>query len=88
MSTLETPPELADNGYWYVLPAVPDPVHGGQTPGAVPGDGWCAWYSGTHAAIRCPDPVVGLASVDEATAEQVLVAAGYGSRPYGRIGGR
>ena len=41
---LLNPPEVADGGYWHVVPAVPDTERGGLTPGEIPGDGWCAWY--------------------------------------------
>lgn len=87
MSTLETVPELADGGYWYVVEAVPDPDMGGSTPGVVPGIGWCAWYAGSQVVIRTPEPVTGLVAVDGVTAVEVLTAAGYTGKPYGRIGG-
>lgn len=84
---LQNSPELADGGYWYVLDVVPDPDQGGQTPGIVPGQGWCAWYSGDKVVIRTPEPVAGLVSVDNTTAQQILTLSGHTSRPYGRIGG-
>jgi len=90
MSTLETAPELADGGYWYVVEAVPDPDIGGQTPGNIPGKGWCAWYGEIdgvmYAAVRCPEPVTGV-NTAPAAVSAVLAAAGYSERPRGRIGG-
>lgn len=83
---LQNPPEIADGGYWYVVPVVPDPDLGGHTPGVVAGTGWCAWYTATQAAVRCPEPVVGL-QTDETLAATVLAEAGYAVRPFGRIGG-
>lgn len=81
-------PELADGGYWYVVDAVPDPEQGGQTPGNIPGDGWCAWYYNGMAAVRCPEAVVGLVTADLATVNTILVGAGYSAKPFGRVGGR
>lgn len=86
MSTLETVPELADGGYWYVVEAVPDPDIGGQTPGNIPGKGWCAWYADGLVAIRCPEPVAGVNTASAAVAD-VLAAAGCSERPRWRVGG-
>ena len=87
----EWPPEAADGGWWYVVPTVPDPDYGGHTPGHVPGDGWTATYgqvNGTmYAAVRTPEPVVGMPTVD-VPVSAVLEAAGYQAKPYGRINGR
>lgn len=83
-------PEQADGGYWYVVEAVDDPELGGRTPGAIPGDGWCAWYGEidgiVYAAVRCPAPISGVNTATQAVAA-VLAAAGYSERPRGRIGG-
>ena len=89
---LQTPPEVADGGYWYVVPVVPDPELGGQTPGDVPGAGMCAWYGSTHVAVRTPDPVAGL-PVDGNVAAVLAEAVANGSllvgtaKPHGRIEG-
>ena len=84
---LLNPPELADGGYWYLLPVVPDLIEGGQTPGEVPGSGWCAWYSGEFVAIRTPEAVVGLTPADQVTVDEVLSANTFVGKPYARIGG-
>lgn len=87
---LLTPPELADGGYWYVTEAVPDAELGGQTPGVIPGAGWCAWYGEiggvVYAAVRTPESVSGVNTASHAVSD-VLAAAGYSDRPRGRIGG-
>lgn len=83
---LQSVPEIADGGYWYVVEAVPDPEQGGQTPGVVPGKGWCAWYANGLVAIRCPEPITGLTTQPQSAAF-VLASAGYTGRPHGRIGG-
>ena len=74
-------PELWDGGWWYAVPSVPDPEEGGQTPGEIPGVGWCAWYNDTHAAMRCPEPVL-LPDYGVSPSEIVDM-----SKPYGRVGG-
>lgn len=79
---LQNPPEIADGGYWYLVSAVPDSVMGGQTPGEIPGIGWCAWYSGGLVAVRTPEPVSGVVTVD-GSVDDVLA----GAKPYGRVGG-
>ena len=84
---LQPAPEVADGGYWYVVPVVTDGELGGQTPGDVPGPGWCAWYHGDLVAIRCPGPIAGLDAVSEPAAT-VLMGAGFAGKPIGRIGGR
>lgn len=74
-----TPPELYDGGYWYVVDVVPDPELGGQTPGVVPGVGWCASYlSGGKVLVRVPDAVA-LPSAGSAAGVDKF---------RGRIGGR
>ena len=87
---IEQCPESADYGYWYVVLAVPDPEQGGKTPGEIPGIGWCAWYATIggvdYVAVRTPEPVVGVETVD-ISVQAVLDAAGYTGKPYGRIGG-
>lgn len=83
---LNNPPEIADGGYWYVLESVPDPDEGGQTPGEIPGTGWCAWYANGLVVIRCPEPVDGMDTRPELAA-QILDAAGYRVRPRGRVRG-
>lgn len=87
-------PELADGGYWYVLPALP--VTEGDLPGWSYGSqftgGACAWYAEIAGvmlvAVRTPAPVAGLPVASQARASTVLQGAGYSGRPYGRIGGR
>jgi len=77
---LVSPPEVADGGYWYAVPVLPDPELGGKTPGDIPGAGWCAWYSGGYAVVRTPDPV----EVSEAV-WSVLPGE---PKLFGRVGGR
>ena len=84
---IQNPPELADVGYWYVVEAVPDPVEGGQTPGNIPGTGWCAWYANGLVAVRCPQPITGIPTSAPDTVDEILAAAGYTGKPYGRVGG-
>ena len=84
---LMTPPEIADGGYWYLLPVVPDPIKGGQTPGVIPGAGWCAWYDGGFVVIRTLQAMTGLEIADQTTIDAVIAAQGVTSKPYGRIGG-
>lgn len=83
-------PEMADGGYWYVVPVMVDPIDGGKSPGDITGTGWCAWYGTVGGqdlvAIRTPEPVSGLDTVDVPVAD-VLAAANYLQKPYGRIGG-
>ena len=83
---LMTPPEIADGGYWYVVPVVID-AEGGRTPGLVAGQGWCAWYSGEFVAIRTPEAVVGLTLADQVTVDEILSANTFAGKPYARIGG-
>ena len=87
---IEQCPEMADRGYWYVVEMVVNEEDSGRTPGEIPGIGWCAWY-GTidgvdYVAVRTPEPVVGVETVD-ISVQAVLDAAGYTGKPYGRIGG-
>jgi len=84
---LLNPPELADGGYWYVVPAVPDPERGGLTPGEIPGVGWCAWDANVFFCLRSPDPINGMAIADQATVNAALNAHGITGKPYGRVGG-
>jgi len=82
------PPEVADGGYWYVVPVQIDvDESGGRTPGLVAGQGWCAWYSGGFVAIRTPEAVVGLTPADQVTVDQILSANTFAGKPYARIGG-
>lgn len=83
---LQPPPEIADGGYWYVLPITPDQERGGKGPGVVPGAGLCAWYSDDEVVIRTPQPITGL-QPSVSNAAMVLAAAGYSVRPFGRVGG-
>jgi hypothetical protein len=77
---LTTPPEIADGGYWYKLAIVPDPIEGGQTPGDIPGQGWCAWYADGAVFVRTPEPVSRIVTLPGV----VQISVG---KPYGRIGG-
>ena len=92
MMRRELPPESADRGWWYVVPAVPTTEAPGLRPDmdGLPVAGWCAWYrtidGTTYAAVRCPDPVVGVGTVDDVSVSAIL--EGWTRRPYGRIGGR
>lgn len=81
-------PELADGGYWYVVPSVPDPDEGGRTPGDIP-SGWCAWYGtvggADYAAVRSPDPAL----IPQAVNTPVgVVLASESGKPFGRVGSR
>jgi len=84
---LLNPPEVADGGYWYILPIVPNLVDGGRTCEITAGKGWCAWYGTASVIARCPDPIAGLAQTNVLPAS-VLTQAGYSGKPYGRIGGQ
>lgn len=83
---LITPPELADGGYWYVTQAVVG-ADQSTSPGKVAGVGWCAWYANSLVAVRCPEPVTGIPTADPNTVDEILTAAGYTGKPYGRVGG-
>ena len=76
-------PEIADGGCWYVVEVVPDSEQGGKTPGDIPGAGWCAWYSGNLVAVRTPEVVSGVPTVDAKVSDVIS-----GVKPRGRIGGR
>ena len=86
---LQTPPEIADGGYWYVLPR--DLVN--SDPTVIPGVRWCAYHGNTLAAVRTPDAVSGINSGGGVTAV-LAEAVANGSlsvrtgKPFGRIGGR
>ena len=84
---LISPPEIADGGYWYLLPSVPDPIEGGQTPGDVPGQGWCAWYESGFVVIRTLEAMTGLEIADQTTIDAVIAANGVTGKPYARLGG-
>jgi hypothetical protein len=79
---LATPPELADGGYWYLLPVVIGPEQGGKTPGIVPGVGWCAWYLGDQVVIRTPQAVEGLNTLQGKVSDVLDL-----NKPYARVGG-
>ena len=80
----QQPPELADGGYWYVVDAPIDPVHGGRvTPGIVIKPGWCAWYFGDRGIIRCPSPITVLEALKEPPSKSFV-----GKKPRGRVGGK
>jgi len=50
--------------------------------------GWTATYIGDGTVVvRSPDPIVGVAAVDESSAAKLIVA-GEATRPHGRIRGR
>ena len=83
---LMTPPEIADGGYWYVVPVVIDSEEGGKTPGLVAGKGWCAWYGTTQVVIRCPEAITGMVVLNELP-DNVLSNAGYTKKPFSRIRG-
>jgi len=84
---LMTPPEIADGGYWYVVPIVADSELGGQTPGVIPGAGWCAWYDGGFVVIRTLQAMTGLEIAEQTTIDAVIAANGITGKPYGRLGG-
>ena len=84
---LLTPPEIADGGYWYLLPVVPDPIEGGRTPGDVPGHGWCAWYDSGFVVIRTLRAITGLEISNQTTIDAVIAANGISGKPYARLGG-
>ena len=81
MSFMQAVPELADGGYWYVVPVVPDPEIGGRTPGEIPGAGWCAWYHPTEprCIVRTPELM---------TIPQAIPLSADIAKARGRIGGR
>ena len=83
---LLAPPEIADGGYWYVVPTIPDDLQGGKTPD-VTFSGWCAWYGTNETMIRCTEPrPVSYLAVEPP--RKVLGQAGHSAKPYGRIGGQ
>ena len=84
---LMTPPEIADGGYWYLLPVVPDPIEGGQTPGVIPGAGWCAWYDSGFVVLRTLEAMTGLEIADQTTIDAVIAANFITGKPYARLGG-
>ena len=84
---LMTPPEMADGGYWYLLTVVTDPDDGGQTPGDVPGQGWCAWYNDGFVVIRTLEAMTGLEIADQTTIDAVIAANFITGKPYARLGG-
>ena len=90
MAHVETPPEAADGGFWYVVEPITTDEEGLRPP-EFPGAGWCAWYGTvegvSYAAVRCPAPVVGIPTADVPAAD-VLAAAAQVVKPRGRIGGR
>ena len=85
---LISPPEIADGGYWYLLPVVPDPIGGGRTPGDVPGQGCCAWYNEGFVVIRTLAAMTGLEIADQTTIDAVMAANNILGKPYARIGGQ
>lgn len=84
---LLNPPEVADGGFWYAVAAVPDPDIGGRTPGEISGAGWCVWYKEiagvVYSAVRTPEPITGITTVDISVAD-ILPAGG---KPRSRVGG-
>lgn len=83
---LINPPEIADGGYWYVVPISEEPITGNKSPDLGIQVDFCAWYGVTHVAIRCTQVVV-LPDVDLKTLSTVLVEAGYNDKPVGRLRG-
>jgi len=84
---LLNPPEVFDGGYWYVVPSVTDPVTGATTPGKISGYGWCAWFDGDFAVVRCPAAVEGIVIAFNKSVDSALSIAGLSGKPYGRIRG-
>ena len=80
-------PELADGGFWYVLPTVEG--DDGVTRPAGVGSDWCAWDYGIeasgHTVVRTAE-VVTAASDGTPTLSPKDVFQG--RRPVARIGGR
>lgn len=81
-------PELADGGYWYLVPAVVDPVVGGPVPAGV-GSGYCCWlkeHDGEQIyVVRTPN------RRDIADARPVRVSAALAAiarKPRARLSGR
>ena len=95
MATVEPVAELADRGYWYVVPeeTVEEPAGSGRMvtrPAGIPAhhQGWTATYIGDGTVVvRSPVPLVGVDGLMESSAAKLL-AAGEATRPYGRIMGR
>jgi hypothetical protein len=95
VATLEPVPELADRGYWYVVPeeTVEEPAGSGRMvtrPAGIPSwhSGWTATYVGDGTVVvRSPVPLVGVDALDLSSAAK-LIAAGEATRPFGRIRGR
>jgi len=79
-------PELADGGYWYVVPVATDDL-GGAVPDGISSN-YCAWYANVGgvdcAAVRMPDPATVSEGPDASVAD---VFAGEPIKPHGRIWG-
>lgn len=84
---LINPPEVADGGYWYAVPVVPDPELG-QTPGDIPASDWHGWFVGGEAVIRTPSPILKVAQLTQYTVDQIIRAVGYDKKPRGRVWGK
>lgn len=76
-------PELADGGFWYVVPIINDPELG-SVPDLPAGTPWAQWRNdGVRAVVRTPHRV----DVQEQF-ETVEAALAHHKKPYARAGGR
>lgn len=85
---IERPPELADGGFWYVVPV--DTIQRGRwvrNRPRFPGSFTSVPLGDGTAAVRSPVPVVGVDTLD-VSAGKALQVLGRVVRPRGRIGGR
>ena len=95
MAAIEPLPELADQGYWYLVntETIERPIGSGRMvmrPAGIPShhSGWTATYLGDGTvAVRSPVPLLGVTAIN-ASSGQKLALAGEVTRPYGRIGGK
>jgi len=83
---LINPPEVADGGYWHVVPVTSNPGEN-ESGISLPGvSGWCSWADGNVAVIRVPTPLSGLSSASDSI-KSSLGNVGYSGKPRARLGG-
>jgi len=82
---LMTPPEVADGGYWYRVPA--EVVDGNTRPAGIGDVPYCGWPTGDAYVIRVLEPLTGIDTLTEVAIADHLAALGYTDKPEGRIGG-
>ena len=94
MAHVETPPEAADGGYWYVVRRIGSGVLDDEYRPDLPdhATNWTAndvEHDGeTLFLVRTPDPVLGVAQVKGVNIETLVANLGYPRKPRGRVRGR